>query len=297
MGELYLRFEYHLAFVQLVLAMAGMGATLRLSDFAAVAAAPAAFLLGFAMQLLMVPGVAALAMFVFSLDPGVAVGLAIIAAVPGGTTSNIYTFFARGNIALSIAITAVTSLVCLASVPIILDFLISDYVPSDFAMPRARIAMEVLVTLLIPLAAGMLLLHSLPSFADLFSRWAIRISLAIIVLIALGAAMSGRLDWQTFGLQNLAIVAGFVVVLLLLGFLLPGILGFSNPDVIAINMEVVVRNVNLGLLIKASLFPATAMALQGIAGNALFTILMYASMMIPLALVLIVYGRRKSAST
>ncbi|NNL10258.1 MAG: bile acid:sodium symporter family protein, partial [Pseudomonadales bacterium] len=160
MGELYLRFEYHLAFVQLVLAMAGMGATLRLSDFAAVAAAPAAFLLGFAMQLLMVPGVAALAMFVFSLDPGVAVGLAIIAAVPGGTTSNIYTFFARGNIALSIAITAVTSLVCLASVPIILDFLISDYVPSDFAMPRARIAMEVLVTLLIPLAAGMLLLHS-----------------------------------------------------------------------------------------------------------------------------------------
>ncbi|NNC54301.1 MAG: bile acid:sodium symporter family protein, partial [Pseudomonadales bacterium] len=282
---------------QLLLAMAGMGATLRVSDFAGVAAAPSAFLLGIGMQLLMVPGVAALALYVFSLDPGVAVGLAIIAAVPGGTTSNIYTFFARGNIALSIAITAISSLICLASVPIILDLLISDYVPSDFTMPRGRIAMEVLYTLLIPLAAGMLLLHLLPAFADFFSRWAIRISLAIIVLIALGAAMSGRLDWQAFGIENVVVVVAFVIFLLILGFVLPALCGFPSADTSAINMEVVVRNVNLGLLIKASLFPATAVALQGISGNALFTILLYATMMIAFAVILIVYGRRTSAAS
>ncbi|MGB5325879.1 MAG: bile acid:sodium symporter [Pseudomonadales bacterium] len=293
MGELYLRYEYYLAFAQLVLAMVGMGATLRLSDFAAIAAAPRGFLLGTAMQLLMLPALVALLLFVFEIDPGVAVGLAIIAAIPGGTTSNIYTYFARGNIALSIAITAITSLACLASVPIILDLLIGDYVPGDFSLPRMRIAMEVMYTLLIPLAAGMALLHFFPRIAEPFSHWAVRLSLAIIVLIVVGAAMSGRLDWQTFGAFNLAVVIGFIVLLMVAGFLLPWLLRLPGKDIVAINMEVVVRNVNLGVLIKASLFPASAVALQGIGDNALFTVLMYGGVMILFSIVIIVLGRRK----
>lgn len=295
MGELYLQYEYQLAFTQLVLAMVGMGATLRVSDFAAIAAAPKGFVLGTAMQLLMLPTLVALLLYFVDIDPGVAVGLAIIAAIPGGTTSNIYTYFARGNIALSIAITAVTSLACLASVPIILDLLIGDYVPGDFELPRGRIALEVLYTLLIPLAVGMALLHYLPRIAAPVSTWSVRISLLIIILIVVGAATSGRLDWKTFGSFNLAVVIGFIIFLLFIGFLLPKLAGLAIGDIVAINMEVVVRNVNLGVLIAASLFPASAENLAGIGGNALFTVLMYGGIMIPLAVVLIVHGRRKAA--
>lgn len=295
MGDLYLRYEYYLAFAQLVLAMAGMGATLRVADFAAIATAPRGFFIGIAMQLLLVPLLAAAFLYFLHLDPGVAVGLAIIAAIPGGTTSNIYTYFGKGHIALSIAITAVTSLACLVSVPFILKLLIGNYVPDGFSLPAGRIALEIMYTLLLPLAAGMVLLAVSTKAAIPFSRWAVRASLAIIVLIIVGAGASGRLDWQAFGAFNALVVIGFVALLLALGFIVPYLFALPGNERLAINMEVVVRNVNLGVLIKASLFPATAAGLQAIGDNALFTVLLYGVAMIVLAMLLIWLGRKTIA--
>lgn len=291
MTELYLKYEYWIAFTQLLLAMFGMGATLRVADFINIAKTPRAFATGIGLQLVMVPLIALLFLSLFELQPGVAVGIAILAAIPGGTTSNIYTHFAHGNIALSIAITAATTVACLVTVPIILKLLITDYVPADFQLPAARIASEIFFSILAPLALGMLVLKILPASAPQISTWSIRASLLLIVVIIIGATTSGRLDWAAFGFVNVLIVTGFTGALLVAGFVVPWLAGAPRADVVAIDMELTVRNVNLAVLIIASLFPAANAATGDLGSMALFSVLVYGGWMLMPALVLIIASR------
>jgi BASS family bile acid:Na+ symporter len=159
-AEFYVQHEYWFAAVQLILAMLGMGATLTGKDFRDVVSEPLAVSAGTAIQLVAVPLTAFLFLKFLGVHDGVAVGIALIAAIPGGTVSNIFTFIARGNTALSISITAITTLACLVTTPLILSLLISDYLPQDFTMPKGQIISEIALTLLLPLFIGMLfLLH------------------------------------------------------------------------------------------------------------------------------------------
>jgi BASS family bile acid:Na+ symporter len=296
MSELYIRYEYWLAFFQLLFAMVGMGATLKLADFFAVAQAPKAFIVGLLTQVVGVPLVAWGILHALNVEPGVAIGLAILAAIPGGSTSNIYTHIARGNIALSIALSAVTTTFCLVTVPLVLKVLISDYVPLGFELPAEKIAAEILITLLIPLAVGMAILHYLPKMAEPLSRWAVRLSLGIIVVMVVGAGLAGRLDWEAFGLDNALLVCGFAIGLAIIGFVVPKLLGLKLADEAAINIELSVRNVNLGVLIKASLFPATAAtaAAAAVGNMAFFAMLVYAVFMMVLAAILIALTRYRA---
>ena len=116
MFERLLAYEYYFASVQLALAMAGMGATLHIRDFAEVLRAPRAFALGYVCVLVGSPFLALGVVHALGLDGGIAIGLILIAAVPGGTLSNLLTYFARANVALSIALTAAATLTCLRTV-------------------------------------------------------------------------------------------------------------------------------------------------------------------------------------
>jgi len=100
MGAIYLQYEYWFAAIQLILAMLGMGATLTIGDFKSVLSEPKAFGVGTLIQILLIPLIALLFINTTNLVGGVAVGIALIAAIPGGTTSNIFTYMAKGNIPL-----------------------------------------------------------------------------------------------------------------------------------------------------------------------------------------------------
>jgi bile acid:Na+ symporter, BASS family len=156
MLEFYLSNEYWFAATQLILAMFGMGATLTPKDFKDVFVEPLAVTAGTVIQLATVPLATFVFLSAFDINAGVAVGIALIAAIPGGTASNIFTFFARGNAALSISITAITTLLCILTTPFILGILINQYLPADFVMPSAKIMREISLTLLVPLTAGMI---------------------------------------------------------------------------------------------------------------------------------------------
>ncbi len=96
MGDFYVQHEYWFATFQLVTAMLGMGATLSLRDFGDIMRQPASVLLGLGVQIILVPVITFIFLRGLGIDGGVAVGIALIASIPGGTTSNIFTFFARG---------------------------------------------------------------------------------------------------------------------------------------------------------------------------------------------------------
>lgn len=294
MAEIYVRYEYWIAVWQLVLAMLGMGATLTAKDFREVVLEPRAISVGTAIQLVAVPLTAFIFLRLLGVGDGLAVGIALIAAIPGGTVSNIFTFMARGNAALSISITAVTTLACLLTTPVILSLMISQYLPADFTMPKAQIMQEIALTLLLPLAIGMFFLYLYPRSAPTLSKWSIRGSLLGIMAIVVGSAMAGRLNMAAFGYSNLLLVALFAVFLSAVGYLTPRLARLSRPDSSAIEFEVIVRNINLGVLINASIFPAAVAETAPLGNTVLFTLILYGALQLLISAVIIWMYRRAS---
>ena len=292
-GDLFVAYEYEITFAQLAMAMFAMGATLRIRDFRAVVVLPRSFLTGLGAQLVLVPVLAYVLLRVVDLDPGVAIGLAIIAAVPGGTVSNVFTYAGKGDVALSIAITAVTSLVCVVTIPFVLEWLVGSNVPSTFSLPRGRIALEIVVTLLVPLGIGMAVLHRWPERAERLSRLALAVTTVLIGVIVVGSATAGRLDVEAMGFANLAVVAGFVLLLAGIGIATTAATRRSWPDMTAITIETTVRNTNLGLLVRTAVFGSASIAGgDAVADLALFTLLAYAAISFVVVAPLIVVGRR-----
>ncbi len=294
LAAFYLQHEYWFAAFQLVLAMLGMGATLTTRDFVVELGRPRSVIIGITMQLLLVPALAFIFIQVCGLSGGIAVGIALIAAIPGGTTSNIFTYLAHGNITLSICITAITTLACVATTPMILSFLITDYMPADFTMPTAKIINEIALTLLLPLAIGMTYRHWLPTSAPIVAKWCIRGSLFGVLLIVLGSIVADRLDSEAFGIDNILLVCLFTALLMILGFIVPRSLGLSPKDATATTIEVVVRNANLGVMIKASIFPAVAGVGLQLGDMVLFTILLYGGLQLIFGAAIISFRRYRT---
>jgi len=288
MFSFYLANEYWFAAAQLSLAMLGMGATLTLTDFKGILKTPRAFTVGMGLQLVLVPLVAFLFIYLSGAAAGVLIGLALLAAIPGGTVSNIFTYMAKGNIVLSIAITAITTLACLVTTPIVLNLLISQHMPAGFVMPVGRIAFEICLFLLLPLFIGMALYAKFPKASETISKVGIYGSIFIVALIVIGSAGAGRLDLGAFGTRNILIILAFALSLSLLSILVPKLLRLPSKDGTAIQIEVTVRNTNLGLLLNASLFPPG----HALGGTVLMTVLLYGAIMLLLGAGLIVFNRR-----
>ena len=295
MAELYIKYEYWVAVFQLSLAMLGMGATLTARDFRDVIIEPLAISLGTIIQLVFVPLAAFVFLRAFGVSGGVAVGIALIAAIPGGTISNVFTFFARGNAALSISITAITTLLCLFTTPLILSLMIGEYMPDNFTMPKGQIVKEIALILLLPLVLGMVYLYLLPRSAPVLSKWSIRGSILGILTIVVGSAAAGRLDMSAFGYDNVLLVALFAAFLTAMGALLPRLMRLSRPDATAIEFEVNLRNINLGVLIKVSIFPAAAAETVQLGNMVLFTLLLFGALQLLFAPILISLYRRARA--
>ncbi len=292
MFENYAEYEYPLAAAQLVFAMFGMGALLAPRDFILEIKHPKPLSLGLAIQFIMVPLIALAFCTVLPIHQGVAVGILVISTVPGGTMSNILSLFGRANIALSISITAITTVAALVTTPLLLQILIMKYLPDNFSMPTAQIAFDIGVTLILPLIAGMLVHRFYYHYSELISRWSIRISLTIIVIIVIGAAQSGRLDPMNYGLISVVWLVVFAVVLMLISYLISTSARIKIQDRVAITIEVGMRNTSLAIAIKAIIFPAQAGQLDPVGDAVFFAALLYGGIGIITSVIAVLISRR-----
>lgn len=296
MFDFYLRNEFVFAALQLAFAMLGMGAKLSVRDFLEVFREPRSFVVGMLVQLLTVPLIAVLVGRTLDLTPGVTTGLVLVAAVPGGTMSNLITYLARGNIALSIALTAVTTVACLITTPLILELLAARSLPADFAMPTERIAFDIALCLLAPLAFGMLIHARLPEIRDAVSTRSIQLSLFIIVLMIVGASGAGRVDPMQQGLSAILGLVALALTAQLVALAVTAACGMSRRDNAAVAIEVTVRNSNLALMLKAALFPAVPGVADPFGDGVLYIALMYGGLALPIVTPLVVFNRRWSAA-
>ncbi len=295
MFEFYLLNEYYFASAQLIFAMLGMGATLRFADFVEVLKFPRGFILGLTCVLLLSPLVALTVSRLFSLEPGITTGLILVAAVPGGTMSNILTYFARGNVPLSISLTGTATVGCLVSTPLVLRLFAPLQQEGELAMPVTRISLEIVFFLLIPLFAGMVAGTRLEGLREKFAQLCIRASLAVIFVMVVGSAGAGRVDAGAHGpLVILALfVYGFTLLVLSLGA--ARLLGLASPDTVAIGIEAAYRNISLALLVKASLFPAIPGVPDPFADQVFFVALLYGGFAMLIVLPPLFLHRRKTA--
>lgn len=292
MFEHYAVYEYYLAAAQLALLMLGMGAMTKLEDFADLVRRPRPVFVGMGVQVVLVPLTAALVGHVLGAAPGVALGLVLIAAMPGGTMSTLFVLFGRGNVPLAITLTALATVACIVTTPIVLRLLALQHLPAGFSMPAGAIVFEIGFVLLLPLALGMAIGHALPAWRDGVSRWCIRGSILMIVLIAVGAGGSGRLDPTDHGWMAPAAIALFVTGIQAIALGGGWLAGLSMRDVFAVFIEVTVRNTNLGLLVKAALFPAVEGVVDPLANAVLYVVLIYGGIAALWALPLLFWHRR-----
>ena len=237
----------------LALVMLGMGLTLSVKDFTGVLRYPKAVLVGVCAQFLVMPGLAWLLCRVFDLPPDLAVGVILVGACPGGTASNVMTYLARGNTALSVACTTVATLLAPVLTPFVFWLFASQWLQVD----ASAMFISVLQVVLLPIIVGLILKALLGHRVDHVAESMPLVSVIAIVLIV-AAVVGGSKDRI---IDSGLLIFGVVVLHNGLGYL-GGLLAarlFRLPfyDAKAIAIEVGMQNSGLGATLAGLYFAAS----------------------------------------
>ncbi|WOD41298.1 bile acid:sodium symporter family protein [Nodosilinea sp. E11] len=238
----------------LFMVMLGMGLGLTPGDFTRVLVYPKAAVIGLLAQLIMLPLLGFGLASIFPLTPDLAVGVMILAACPGGPTSNLVTYLARGNVALSITLTALSSLITVFTIPLVVNLATGVFMGEAAALQLPFLATvgQIAVITAIPVAVGMTLRHYLPQFASQVERRVKWLSLALLGLIIAGLLVQQRASLVGFfaqvGLVTLALNLGAMA----LGHLIALVAKLDRPNATAITVEVGIQNGTLAIAIASS---------------------------------------------
>ena len=246
-------------FLPLALAfiMFGLGLGLTFDDFARVAKQPKDFIVGAASQLILLPIVAFILVSIWPLDPEIALGVMIIAAAPGGVTSNILTAFARGDVALSISLTAVISLVCVATIPLIVVFAHSQLIGGDVGdVSVAKTAISIFFIVTVPVLIGLLVRRFAQPFATRVEPWTNRISTALFVIVLVGAIVQQRNNIIPYFAEAGLVTLVLNVLMMLLAYTVARAFASGTPQRAAISIECGLQNGTLAIAISTLLFGA-----------------------------------------
>lgn len=239
--------------IALGIIMLGLGLSLTLADFARVVKFPKPVLIGLACQLLLLPLVCFFLAKAFGLAPALAVGLMLLAASPGGTTANLYSHLAHGDVALNITLTAVNSVIAVLSMPLIVNLSLAYFMEGDQALPlQFTKVVQVFVIVLGPVAIGIWLRSRFPGFAARMEK-PVKIISALFLLIIIVLAVVK--DWQTF-VDYAPLVGGaalaFNLISLAVGYWVPRLCKLSLRQSIAIGMEIGIHNGTLAIALALS---------------------------------------------
>lgn len=252
--------------LSLFIVMYGIGLTLRLGDFRTVFRFPRALVVGLAAQMLLLPSVAFLIAVAFALPAEIAMGLLIIALAPGGVTSNLFTYLARGDVSLSISLTAMVSLITPFTIPLVAALGMNHFMGSgsEFQIPIGKTVIQLLVITVVPVALGMLTLARWPRLAERIERvlrwFSVLLLLLIIALIVLKNAANMGSFFAQAGLATLVLNLS----VLILGYLLAGWLKLPRAQAICIGFEVGIQNGTLALVVAGTLIGNAAMMIPAV---------------------------------
>ena len=273
----------------LAIVMLGMGLSLVPEDFKRITRYPKAVAVGTVCQVLLLPLIGALITLVVPMQPAIAVGLIVLAVCPGGPSSNLVTYLAKGDVALSVTLTAVSSIITVFTIPLFTNLALQYFLGKSaaIALPIGSTMLQIFLITLLPTAIGMAIRHQFPDTArrleKQMSRFAVGLLALIIVLLLVreGSKLPGFLVQVGIGVVLLNLLA------ILAGFLAGKLFRLSLAQQICIAIEVGIQNGTLAITITAGLLNNPDMAVPA----AVYSLLMYVT-----GFGAILYGRQASGS-
>jgi len=222
--------------------MLAMGLTLTFEDYRGLARMPRALLAGVGLQFAVMPLSGFAVAKVLGLEPGLAVGLILVACCPGGTASNIVTYIARGHVALSVAMTMASTLAAVVLTPLLTGWLAGTYVEID----RLNLLVQMIGVVLVPVVLGTLLNRLFPRAAERVS--AVLPLVAIVLVILIVGGIVGGSKAQIMEHAGVLLLATFLLHALgfALGYVLARLLGLGEIEARTISIEVGMQNSGLG---------------------------------------------------
>tara|TARA_B100000003_G_C10887724_1_gene353890 strand:- start:71 stop:919 length:849 start_codon:yes stop_codon:yes gene_type:complete len=268
--------------IALALIMLGLGTSLKIDDFLRVFRYPKDFFVGLFCQMIILPIIAFLLIKIINIPTEIALGVMIIAAAPGGVTSNILTKFANGDVALSISLTAIISLISIFSVPFIIffsaDLLNIDYVQKNISILSISLKMFFIVT--IPVIVGMIIRHYANNFVLDKTKTIQRISVGLFIIVFISIYIE---EWDK--IVNFLIKAGTIslilnITMMTVGFYIAKFFASGIAQQKCISLECGLQNGTLAVFVGTQLFdeivymvPTAAYALIMMITSILFLLL------------------------
>jgi len=267
--------------IALAFIMFSLGLGLSINDFTRIFLKPKEFFIGFLSQLIILPIVALILVYIWPLSPEIAIGVMILAAAPGGATSNILTSFAKGDVALSISLTAVISILSVITIPLILGITLSvlGINLANQGISLIDIALKMFLIVTIPVLIGM----SLSKIFNSFESSAKKISTVLFFLVLLGAVLAERENVVSYFAQAGLITLILNVLMMFIAFYLSKTLISNVSQQTAITLECGLQNGTLAIVVANVFFDGGIYLIPA----ATYSLIMYAT-----ALPYIYYLRR-----
>lgn len=272
--------------ISLAFIMFSVGLELTLKDFKRVVVQPRDFAVGAVSQVLVLPAVAFLLLSLWPIEPLLAVGVMIIAACPGGVTSNLMSYLARADTALSVSLTATISVVSVFTLPLIVGFSILYFIDVEEA-PNLNIVQTVagiFVITTVPVMIGMLVNRLAPRLASAIERIARVLAAVLFAVIIAGAVYSERENVVYYFLEAGPVTVALNLIMMVLAMLIARGSGLGARQGTAITLECGLQNGTLAIFVAVTLIGSREMAIPG----AIYSLIMF-----PTAIVYMFWAMRR----
>jgi BASS family bile acid:Na+ symporter len=260
--------------LSLALIMFSLGLGLTPADFGRIVRQPRALLVGVVCHFILLPLVCFAMIKVSGMAGVFAVGFMILAASPTGTTSNLLTYLARGDVALALSFTAVASVLTIFTLPLIVAFALDHFAGSAQTVraPAGMMMAQIFIMLGLPVAIGMFVRHQWTARALRIEPVATKIATVLFIIIVLGAVSK---NWAALR-DNFGTLAPFAIslnlLMLAIGFGVARLARLSRQQSVTLGIETSVQNATLAMVIASTVLKQDQMAVPG----ALYGVLMYA---------------------
>ena len=259
--------------IALALIMLGLGLGLTIKDFKRVLTTPKDFLVGIICQLILLPIIAYLIILVLRLPIEIALGLMIIASAPGGVTSNVLTKFANGDVALSISLTAVGSLISIISVPFIVftsaDLLNVNKMSKEITMTGIAIKMALVVT--VPVIFGMIIRSFADNFISSNLKMINKITGLLFIIVFIAVWVEERENIFSYLAQAGTAVLALNIIMMILAFYIAKFFASGIPQKKCISLECGLQNGTLAVFVATQIFDNVAYVVP----TAAYALIMY----------------------
>ena len=256
----------------LAIIMIGLGLELTPKDFSRVTKQPKAVLIALFCQLVILVSIAFIICKVLALPPLLAVGLMLLAASPGGSTANLFSYLFKGDIALNITLTAINSVIAAFTLPLIVNFAIQHFINDgqEISLQFSKI-LQVFAIIIIPVGIGMLIRHYAPHFTEKLNKPLRIFAVSFLILIIIGAITKERHQILEYLAQVGLATVLFCLCSLLIGYFVPRLLGINSTQARACAFEIGIHNSTLAMTIALTVMASSTVAMPA----AMYSIFMY----------------------